>query len=90
MGTGVLVFIAPLLSYPSRHQVSHSLPWQHFLTGIEWCLFLSTFYYDTYMMRWLMMMGSEGMRRGWSRCGISENFMREHSKICEEETRWVL
>ena len=37
---------------------------------------------STHMMTWLITMGSGGISRGPSRVGISENFIREHSRIC--------
>jgi len=40
----------------------------------------------THIMTWLITMGSGGISRGPSRVGISENFIREHSRICVQNT----
>lgn len=39
---------------------------------------------QAYLMTWLMMIGSGGISKAWSRCGISENFIRWDSKICSK------
>lgn len=36
----------------------------------------------SYLMTWLMIIGSGGISNAWSRCGISENFIRWDSNIC--------
>jgi len=38
----------------------------------------------THIMTWLITIGSGGISRGPSRVGISENFIREHSRICRQ------
>ena len=37
------------------------------------------------MITWLMTIGSGGISRGPSRVGISENFIREHSRIYQQK-----
>lgn len=40
-----------------------------------------------YLITWLMMMGSGGISKAWSRWGISENFIRWDSKIYVKEEK---
>lgn len=39
-----------------------------------------------HLITWLMMIGSGGISSAWSLCGISENFIRWDSNICDRNT----